>query len=488
MNRTILFVLAISFAGLFAGVIAAEETKGEESFEEDFDGDFVEDSAFDLKEGDFALDGELAEAEKELVEEKSYTYNGSFSQKTAYSYQHEDADITLMRSELNLELTAAPPQSSWKTKINWTGSYDLAYRLEGRDDFNRETLDAYETDSELNELYLDIDFTSWLNLRAGRQFFSWGETAIKQISDIGNPRDFRELGLQDLDEVRLSAAASKLTFYGNDWEYNMIAIHEIRPDEFGTEGSEFDPYLAVRNAQVIIEDDEEPASSLKNTEFLTRLFLSGHLGDINLYWSRIFEDSPVLDLADVNLQTGQVRFTPRYKRIHAYGLFGNFVAGNFLLKYDLARKTELPLMRSTNNIFTQINSDPFNVQSFETKNVRQWMLGFDYSGIDETSVVFEYSGQYIEDHHPDLANEKINHEVSLYISHDMLHDTLVSTFWWSHDLKEHANLYKIESAYAYTDELKFTAGFSGFIVHNENNFYYPYRNNDRIYLSVQYDF
>jgi len=483
--KYILFSCLSFLISITATLSIADDTSVEKKDGEDF---FLNDSSLD----DSVFSDEDLFIEENIEKEDSwlsfFRYSGLLSHKTSYSYLHKGVDITGSKSKLNLKLSVSPSDSFWKLKFNWVGFYDSAYHIQGRSSFTKDTLDTYETDSEFKELYLDVDFTNWLNLRVGRQFFSWGETQISQISDVGNPRNFRELGLQDLDSIRQSVSASKLTFFGNNWEYNLIAIHEMRQHELSTDGSEFDPYITIRSNQVIIDNEIDLADSLSNTEFLTRLFFSGHLGDISLYAANVYEDLPILDLTSVDINTGVVHFTPVYERTNVYGLFGNVVSSSFLFKYDLARKTGMPVIRSSDNIFNQINSNPFNVQSFETKSIDQWMLGVEYSGINETSVVFEYSGQYIEDHHDDLADEESSHKVSLYVSHDMLHDTLLPTFWWSYDFTERTNLFKIESSYAYTDEIKLILGISGFLVGDKDSFYHPYRNNDRLYFALEYGF
>ena len=46
---------------------------------------------------------------------------------------------------------------------------------------------AYYNENDLRELYVDIDATSWLNFRVGRQQVAWGETANARLMDMINP-------------------------------------------------------------------------------------------------------------------------------------------------------------------------------------------------------------------------------------------------------------------------------------------------------------
>jgi len=477
MKRYFVFFLVFF---LIMPVVIADQISEEDIFVDDetLEG-FDEGSEFSFEE--------IKPYENESTEDKWFTFGGFLKNRTAYSFQHDDPDISLMVSELNLDLNLTL-SSKWKAKIDWSGFYDLAYRLQGRDQFTQETLDTYETDSEMNEMYIDGDLNNWFNIRIGRQFFGWGETYSGQISDIGNPRDLREFGLQDIDDIRLSVGATKLTFYGNSWEYNLIAIHERRGQKLGTIGSEFDPYLAARNDQTIIKHDVLPSNSLANTELMTRLFFSGSLGDINFYWGNVYDDMPFLEATDVNVETQQILFTPEYKKIKAMGLFGNVVMGSWLFKFDLARKTGVAHRRTTDDILGQVANNPNHIRAWDEKNVIEWMGGVEYAGISETTISFEYLGETIEDYQDNLADEETTHAVSLYLSRDALHDRLVTTLWWYREISTQADLFKLETSYDYSDELEFTLGISGFIVPDKDNFYYPYRNNDRIYVGIQYGF
>ncbi len=296
------------------------------------------------------------------------------------------------------------------------------------------------------------------------------------------------LGLQDIDDVRLAVGATKLTFYRSDWALNLAAIHEIRPHELAAKGSEFDPYVNVRSDTVTVHADNEPSDSLKNTEFLARFFLSRQWGDFSIYWGQVYEDFPYLEVTDIDQAAFTMAFTPEYKKIQAYGIYGNLVSGSWLAKFDLTRKTGLALQRSSDNILQQVINTPNAVQAWDEKNRFEWMGGFEYRGVSETTIMLEYFGEVIEKHNGTLADDTSSHSVSLYISHNAWHDKLVSTFWWTHNITEQTDLYKIESKYSYRDNIKFTLGIGGFIVQDEAGFYYPYRRNDRINAAVQYGF
>jgi hypothetical protein len=81
---------------------------------------------------------------------------------------------------------------------------DRKRRIQGLKDFKGTFYDEYDYEA-IRELYLDVDPTSTLNLRIGRQFIIWGETDVFRMLDILNPQDSRwnVPSLFPLEETRL---------------------------------------------------------------------------------------------------------------------------------------------------------------------------------------------------------------------------------------------------------------------------------------------
>lgn len=417
-----------------------------------------------------------------------FDLGGFIEQEIGYSFERDEFQLSKIRTSVGLDIESNF-DSNWKFKVNASAWYDAAYRAEGRDKFTDETLSTYETDFRFKEAYVDVDLTSWMNLRVGRQYFSWGETTgVTQISDIGNPRDLKELGLQDIEDARLPVGSTKLTLYGTSWEYNLIAIHEFRANEFGTEGSEFDPLLALRNEQTVIQNPVEPADSLSGNGILTRLFLSQSWGDISFFWGNPYYHLPALSLESFDNNTGISTYRPEFKRIEAYGVFGSVILGSWSLLFDVARKKGFPVTVSPDYIGEQLRAGNGSAIAWKPRRVLQSMLGFEYSGLSETIVSMEYLRTYIEDYESILDEDETTEQISLYISREFMHDTLTTTFWVSHDLNDDSNQYRIDVEYAYSDNLSYSLGINGIDAGNRDSFFYNYRDTDRLTLGIKYSF
>ncbi len=417
-----------------------------------------------------------------------FSLSGYVKEQIGYSYDHSHPDpkLSQLKTEVQLDLQWRPGPS---TRVRLVGEafFDGAYRINGRDTFTGDTLATYEAGADVVEGYVDYSITDSLAVRFGRQFIGWGLTENDQIADVANPRDFREIGLKDLEDARLAVVASKLTYYRPTWGVEVAAIHEIRPHALAARGSEFDPYVRVDDT-VTIRDERVPETAPDTTEFVARAYYAGDLGDLSVFFADVHSDEPVLDLTSVDPTTGAITMTPIFPRGTAYGLFGNVASGSWLYKAEVARKTGVPQQNATSRIFADAAANGAQASSWVRKDVVEWMTGVEYSGLSDTLVIAEYLGSVIEDHDESLANRADQHSVSLYVQKDWFNDTLTTTFWWSRDLITHADLFKIEGEYDYSDHIKFTLGIGGFLVEESDSFFFPYRNNGRIYASVQYSF
>lgn len=422
------------------------------------------------------------------ADDTALSYSGFLVEEVGNSYQHDEFKWSKVSSTANLNVDAYF-SSSWSAKLNFQGTYDAAYKLEGRGEFSQDTLDIYEKDFRINEAYTDIDINSWLNVRFGRQFFGWGESNSEQISDIGNPRDLRELGLQNVKDIRLPVGATKLTVYSASWEYNLIAVHEARVDELGAEGSEFDPFLAFRDRVMILSDDE-PDSDLDNTGVLSRLYISNDWGDISFFAARQFEGFPLLVFKGVNASTQQLVFQPEYNQLNSYGFFGNLIEGSWQLKYDFARTLNMPHdVKVVEYVVPQLQTGPIDsVISFQEKNLDKGMLGIEYSGFSDTQVSLEYIASYIEDHTEMLREGKYERKISTYISRTFSNGNISASLWMNHLISDNANIFRVDVSYSYDDDVKFFIALSGIEGAKKGAYYYDYDEVDRFSVGVKVSF
>jgi hypothetical protein len=417
-------------------------------------------------------------------------FTGFFREELAYAHEKEDPVWSKIRSVLNLSLEYKIVDG-WKSKIGWNGFYDYAFQYDGQDKYTDETLEDYETESEIRDLYLDGIVTDWLRLKVGRQVIAWGESDGTQIVDLINPRDQREIGQVDIEDARIPVTASKISFLASPWVLDLVAIHEIRPNRNGRVGSDFDPYVSLRSQGLTIADEEVPDSTFEHTELLMRLsaYLSG--GDVSLVWADVYDDNAYLD-ADTQMvgMAPVTTLTPKHKRIKFVGASGNVVSGSFVWKGEVGKTFNKAVMR--NDLGQEITKFAMgassSVSSWAEKDLTTMMLGLDYTGITDLTVTVEAVREEINDYEDNLLPDRTSDSLSVRVTYDALNDTLHYNGLLVSLGDNNGSIVRLTMDYDIMDALNVSGGMISYDAVDEGADLWVFREQDRIFTTLKYSF
>ncbi len=505
---------SVGFADNHEETLASKETdsfeddEGLSGFDEEGDDGF---SGFDEESDDesgFGEGGGFGEIEVNLddidlsaTEPSAVTFGGFIKEEVDYSHAYDDPDYSKIRTTLNLNLDWKIADD-WKAKIIWNGFYDYSYAHRGRDEFTDETLETYESESELRETFVDGDLTNWFRIKFGRQIIAWGQSEASQITDVANPRDLRELGMVDLEDSRVPVTATKLSFLFGSLELNAVAIHEIRANKIPSTGSEFDLLQDFRIPGIVIEDEEVPESTGENTEYLVRLFKTFNGGDVGIMWADVYDDNAYLEFHELDMDPtsdAQITLVPRHKRFTIFGFSANLVSGSWLFKTEVARRIGVAYAR--NDILTQIGaytSGPATIYDEDSEAVKTWreknshsgMLGVEYTGIQDLTISLEVVGERIEEYEEEenLISKEASAQTVLSVSYTALNDTFEAGLFWINFSDNNGDVIRVNLEYDIIDALAVSGGFINYHATDEEATVYNYRNNDRVFVSLKYSF
>ena len=398
---------------------------------------------------------------------------------SAYAYQHEAPPsgapdwrgLAKLRAALQLELELELG-AGWQALISAQGFHDLAYGLKQRDTFSDELLALYEQEAEFRETYVRGSLLRNLDLKVGRQIVVWGYADQLRVVDVLNPLDNREPGLVDVEDIRLPLTMTRLDLYLGDWSLMAVAVHEIRFNKEPVYGSDYFPL------PVPLPRDEVPSDGGQNTEYglAAQGVFSGW--DLALYWAQFFDDAAHLE----------GRLTPRgflplqraHSRLTLGGVAVRVALGNILLKTERAHVAGLQ----------------FALLPGETRARLDALLGFEYSGITDTTLGVEALGRHLLafdpliEASPDGQPQDVNQYQLSYRSDWMnqrLHLVAVAAlFGQSTDqgsMQRYAVTYDVFDAFALTGGVLMyqSAGAENFILQAA-------RDNDRLFFEAKYSF
>ncbi len=450
----------ISYAADSEGTIL-DNTVLEQKFP-DFD-----DSAFDEALNGFDDESESEDVSHQDISEKPqiFSLEGDLAIESACSPWNDDErwdGLTRLRGEVFLELNGTFSKF-WKARISSKTFYDIAYGINGRNDYTREILDEYEEDLELFECYLMGSLSRSLDIKFGRQIVVWGKSDYIRVTDVLNPLDQELPGLTDIEYLRLPVTMTRADYYFGNWNLTAIAIHEHRYNKNPEFGSDFYFFSGPE------PHEDRPANNFRNTEFALAINGTFRGWDISFYYADIFDDTPYIDQASMQMKHADITMT---------GLSSNVAVGNWLYIAEAAYLSDMNF------------SLPFG-KTFSRTDI---MGGIEYSGINDMTFNFEAVNRHVHDYENVLKTApllvKRNLLLSVFrVSRNFLNETLTLTVIASTygSKGQDGAIQRLTAEYDVTDAIKITGAAvlykSGDLTQFEN-----IGDNDRLYMEIKYSF
>lgn len=395
------------------------------------------------------------------------------------------------------------------------GEYDLAY-LPDADRFDEGTLDAYQARVIPGEQYIAAPLGP-LEITLGRQIVAWGEADMLGVLDVINPRDMREPGLADIDDLRLPLLASRVGAFVGKHRFEAAVTHQADFGELPPPLGEFGPFGAVLGRSpemaVLLEGREidlkhegegyDPA----HWGYFFRWLYQGEGLDLGLYAAnardgqgaaRPPEDFDMLGgllgaltlddlriLAMTEAVPDRFELVMDHRRQWLFGTSGAMPSGDWLFKWELAATLD----RAFNTADLSAAVPEIAVQ---TSTLLTGVLGVTYSGIADTTVGLEASQGHLVDDLDGLLFPVDAPSFALRILHNALRERLrlVAAASVIGLQAEHGWFARVEGTYELADALKATLGYVhyGPGADDELGPFSAFTEHDRIFARLRWDF
>lgn len=397
----------------------------------------------------------------------------SFAQiSTVYNYAHpapqdgatDYRGLSRYRVKWQSELTM-PVARRWKATASFYVSYDAIYAINGRDQYSRQTLDAFKNEAELLDTFLQGNLTDSIDLRLGRQIIPWGNSENVRVVDVLNPLDLREPGMTKISDLRLPVTAAKIDFYNGHWNLSLIAIPEIRFNKLPPYGSEFYPGAAPPLPEPVV------ANGGSNTEYGAALKGIFQGWDVSFHWADYFDDQAHHEWINNEWHTAHSRLT-------MLGVTANGSSGNWLAKSEFARISGLQYAADPQRDYTRLDL----------------LLGTEYSGLRNTVLAVESVIRRIQQFRaslgsgPDQTDRDTLQTVLRYtgnFDHDRITLQAVASFYGKRGADGY--LYRLSTDYELRSALVVTFGIVTYHGGDDPLFQFI-RHNDRVFADITYHF
>ncbi len=259
------------------------------------------------------------------------------------------------RTRQSLDLVLTGKQDFLRFRLHGHMEYDFRYlgdELDVVDDFDEPTEEVYAFQLLPREALVGFSMGP-VELTIGRQIVAWGEGDALSVLDVVNPRDLREPGLADLDDIRMSVLATRLGVFVGAHRIELMVLHEADFGLRSTPLGPFSPLLALipESAQpLLLADDhgwthKQDRFAFDQQQPLLRWVYNGPELDIGLYAAYVLDQQGVFELdtgalaaAAADGERGRVDFVLDHPFYGVVGTSGAAAVSSWLFKWELAAK------------------------------------------------------------------------------------------------------------------------------------------------------
>ncbi|MBV1869351.1 MAG: hypothetical protein KUG76_00475 [Gammaproteobacteria bacterium] len=354
-------------------------------------------------------------------------------------------------------------------KLNGHAFRDNIYEEHGRFKYSQEFLDENENEIKTDEFFIRYSATPRVSITAGKQIVVWGTSDNLRVVDVINPLDNRELGIDDIENIRLASNMLKVDVQMDDWMFSGMVITEPEPDQNPVFGS---PYYVFPEK---LPAFSSPRSERGKYAFEYALSISGKITDIDVhgYIASIYNNQAHLEL---DLQTGNA--SRHLAKLNMFGVTGTTGRGNWVYKSELAYFDGFKFM---------------NTQDAELARTDA-MFGLEFYGLTDASLAFEVAYKKILNFNnmiessPEMAQET-EQNFAIRFNGDYLHNSLhiLVLAMASGSVGSDGNIIRLVADYDIRDAVTLTLGgvlFGG----GESLVFQQLSGNDQIFAKAKFSF
>ena len=344
-----------------------------------------------------------------MIEPSPWSLSGSLSFAAAYDYAQPSPQTG---NPDYRGLSRARPKVAFKLKgdladqfatpvrvlAEVTAAHELVYGVRGRGDYSAPVKNSFERDVNLGEIYVSTELADGLELTLGRQTVVWGTSENLRVVDVINPLDRREIGMVDIENLRLPLTMARGDYVQGPWIATALVIPHIRFDKMPPA---YSPYDAMNGAA---PQNDVPQDGAGNAEVAASLRGNFSGWDLSFHAANLYNDAGHKETVG-----GVDRI--RHSRVNMFGVTADVALGNWLVKGEAARISGLQTLGDPGRDFTR--SDV--------------LAGVEFTGLTDASVSVEVVNRHLHGWSQALAAEglkKDSQEFALRFSADYLRERL----------------------------------------------------------------
>jgi hypothetical protein len=243
----------------------------------------------------------------------------------------------------SLPFTLFGTPASLRSSLAGRLEFDQAYLLH-RAEYEPTTIDTYELRFIGLESFVGVT-AGGLSLRTGRLLNPLGQGEILSVVDVMHPRDLRQLGLTEPENMRLPAWTTHLTFAKGDHRVDAYVVHEAYFGMLPPLLGRFNPVRKLLVADVLAGEELADRDfrmqhvprrlDPRASQALARYGYTGRGIDLDLYAGSVLDQIGVALLPPpAAFDAQRVTFHIHHPRYTMVAHAGSKAVGDFVLRWE----------------------------------------------------------------------------------------------------------------------------------------------------------
>lgn len=376
----------------------------------------------------------------------------------------DEHDFLSSRSRLRGELKGEKGKSDFFSSMNASYNYIL----------------PSESGIELREAWLRYT-TKNLDLKLGRQIFSWGQADGIKITDLISPVDMTEFLARDYDDIRMPVDAMRLRYMNKNMSAELVFVPVFQSSILPVQQNNPWSFIDNENAEVFTEvtSPDEPEKIIINSELGGKV--SFNLSGIDFACSGLYtwNKTPVFS-SNFSPHFDTIYLTPEHHRLGMCGLEFSRPQGKFVIRGEgafLIGKRFSPV------------AENYSLGLIE-KNSLNMLVGIDWYAGNEWMVSAQFSDEIIIDYEETVANNEHTILATLSVSKKLFRSKLaLSSFVYTTFSPEAGKISLFDRTsldYSLSDQLHLMAGVDFF--YGDEGMFATYSNNSEVWIKAKYIF
>lgn len=394
--------------------------------------------------------------------------------------------IAKLRQSLDLDFRLKV--SRFRMVLQGHAEYDFATRI-NRARFDDATLQSYEYKLNTREAHASLALGA-IEIKFGRLIEPWGSADFLSSIDMLNPRDLREPGDVELEDLRLPVLATRVAWSGARHTLEVIAKHE---NSFGyrpAPRSEFSPLRAVLAADPLASAalegkalsfrDLEPAFAWDLQGLLFRWRWSGPSVDLSLVGGTVLDRSGTLGFAgNADVFSEKFVFELSHARHAFVGHAGTWAFGDTILLWEVSADLDRAL-----------NVGEAPMLDVAVGHLYHALLGVRYTGITDWVLSVECARPFLGTPTEDLLFDVEALSVAALINYRGLSERLEVSIAWlmSGGRAQYGWFVRGDIGWRFEEGVRLGVGFTSYQPGTSLGFFSGLDSHDRAMMSLRWDF